>query len=38
LHDLVAHDEEVQFGAVLRAHCGLGVKVQNGEMRSLCGS
>jgi hypothetical protein len=38
LHDLVANDEEVQFGAVLRAHCGLGVKIQNGEMRSLCGS
>jgi len=33
-----AHDEEVQLGAVVRAHCGLGVKVQNGEMRSLCGS
>lgn len=35
--DLIAHDEEVQLGAVLRAHCPLGVKVQNGEMRSLCG-
>ncbi len=32
------HDEEVQLGAVLRAHCALGVKVQNGEMKSLCGS
>jgi len=31
-----AHDEEVQLGAVLRAHCPLGVKVQNGEVRSLC--
>jgi hypothetical protein len=38
LHDLVAHDEEVQLGAVLRAHCPLGVKIRNGEMRSLCGS
>lgn len=37
-HDVIAHDEEVQFGAVLRAHCALGVKIQNGEMRSLCGS
>lgn len=36
--DVVAHDEEVQLGAVLRAHCALGVKIQNGEMRSLCGS
>ncbi len=34
--DGVAHDEDVQLGAVLRAHCPLGVKVQNGEMRSLC--
>ena len=33
-----AHDEEVQLGAVLRAHCPLGVKVQHGEVRSLCGS
>lgn len=32
------HHEEVQLGAVLRAHCALGVKVQHGEMRSLCGS
>jgi hypothetical protein len=36
--DGVAHDEEVQLGAVLRAHCPLGVKLQNGEMRSLCAS
>ena len=36
--DVVAHDEEVQLGAVLRARCALGVKIQNGEMRSLCGS
>jgi len=33
-----AHDEPVQLGAVLRAHCPLGVKVHNGELRSLCGS
>lgn len=33
-----AHGEEVQLGAVLRAHCPLGVKVQNGEVKSLCGS
>ena len=33
-----AHDETVQLGAVLRAHCALGVKIHNGEMRSLCGS
>ncbi len=38
LPDTVAQDEDVQFGAVLRAHCPLGVKIQNGEMRSLCGS
>jgi hypothetical protein len=31
------HHEEAQLGAVLRAHCALGVKIQNGEMRSLCG-
>jgi hypothetical protein len=31
-------DEEVQLGAVLRAHCPLGVKIQNGETKSLCGS
>ena len=37
-HDVVAHDEEAQLGAVLRAHCALGVKIHNGEMRSLCGS
>lgn len=36
--DVSAHDEEVQLGAVLRAHCPLGVKVHNGEMRSLCGA
>lgn len=30
--------EEVQFGAVLRAHCPLGVKIHNGEVRSLCAS
>ena len=34
--DGVAHDEEVQLGAVLRAHCPLGVKIHNGEMTSLC--
>ncbi|WP_428333141.1 hypothetical protein [Novosphingobium sp.] len=38
--DLVGHagvvHEEVQLGAVLRAHCALGVKVRNGEVRSLC--
>jgi len=33
-----AHDEEVQLGAVLRAHCPLGVKIQHGEVRSLCGA
>lgn len=33
-----AHDEPVQLGAVLRAHCPLGVKVHMGEVRSLCGS
>ncbi len=33
-----SHDEEVQLGAVLRAHCPLGVRVRNGEMTSLCGS
>ena len=38
LRDATTVDEEVQLGAVLRAHCALGVKVQHGEMRSLCGS
>ena len=33
-----AHDEEVQLGAVLRSHCPLGVKIQHGEVRSLCGA
>lgn len=33
-----AHDEEVQLGAVVRVHCPLGVKIENGEMKSLCGS
>ncbi len=28
--------EEVQFGAVVRTHCPLGVKIHNGETRSLC--
>ena len=37
-HDFVAVDEEVQLGAVLRTHCPLGVKIHNGETRSLCGS
>lgn len=32
------HHEEVQLGAVLRTHCPLGVKIHNGETRSLCGS
>jgi len=40
--DLVRHataiDEEVQLGAVVRAHCALGVKVVHGEVRALCGS
>ena len=36
--DPQAHDEPVQLGAVLRAHCPLGVKVHMGEVRSLCGS
>ena len=40
--DLVGHtvaiDEEVQLGAVVRAHCALGVKVVHGEIRALCGS
>ncbi|WP_353228125.1 hypothetical protein [Novosphingobium sp.] len=31
-----AHDEAVQLGAVLRAHCPLGVKIHNGEMTTLC--
>ncbi len=34
----VAIDEEVQLGAVVRTHCALGVKVQHGEVRALCGS
>jgi hypothetical protein len=33
-----SRDEEVQLGAVLRAHCPLGVKVHNGEVKSLCGA
>lgn len=32
------HNEDVQLGVVLRAHCALGVKIQYGEVRSLCGS
>jgi hypothetical protein len=36
--DMIAHDEEVQLGVVVRAHCPLGVKIVNGEVRSLCGS
>jgi hypothetical protein len=36
--DADGHDEEVQLGAVLRAHCPLGVKVQNGDLKSLCAS
>lgn len=36
--DFVAQDEEAQLGAVVRAHCPLGVKIQNGETRSLCAS
>ena len=35
---LDVHHEEIQLGVVLRAHCALGVKVQHGEVRSLCGS
>lgn len=30
------HGEEVQLGAVLRAHCPLGIKVTQSEVRSLC--
>ena len=30
------NDEQVYLGTVLRAHCALGVKVQNGEVRSSC--
>ena len=36
VNDDDAHDEQVQLGAVLRAHCPLGVKVHVGEVRSLC--
>ncbi len=32
-----SYHEEVQLGAVLRAHCALGVKVQNAEPTSPCG-
>jgi hypothetical protein len=30
--------EELQLGAVLRAHCPLGVKVHNGSVTPLCGT
>lgn len=32
------HEEEAQLGAVVRVHCAPGVKIQNGDMTSLCGS
>lgn len=32
-----AHDEEVALGAVVRAHCALGISVTNGAMATPCG-
>ncbi len=32
----IAHHEEVQFGAVIRARCPLGVRIAGGEVRALC--